>query len=71
MGVFYMAGGGGEEVWGARYAWCDTLFPPANRQCYTVTVTDPLAPTAGLASRLLLAAGLIALLWLAVAWALL
>jgi hypothetical protein len=34
-------------------------------------VIDPLAPTAGLASRLLLAAGLIGLLWLAVAWALL
>jgi hypothetical protein len=31
---------------------------------------DPLAPTAGLGSRLLLAGGLIACIWLAVAWAL-
>lgn len=33
-------------------------------------MTDPLTPTAGASARLLLAAGLIALLWLVVAWAL-
>ncbi len=31
--------------------------------------SDPLAPTSGLGARLVLAGGLIALLWLAVAWA--
>jgi len=33
-------------------------------------MTDPLAPTAGLAARLTLVAALIAVLWLGVAWAL-
>jgi hypothetical protein len=31
---------------------------------------DPLAPTAGIAARLTLAAALLAVLWLVVAWAL-
>jgi hypothetical protein len=31
---------------------------------------DPLSPTAGAASRLFLAAGVLALVWLAVVWAL-
>jgi hypothetical protein len=34
-------------------------------------MTDPLAPTSGLVARLLLAAGLCAVIWACVAWALL
>ena len=33
-------------------------------------LSDPLAPTAGLAARLVLAAGVMVVIWLAVAWAL-
>ena len=39
-------------------------------QRYTVTMTDPLSPTAGAAARLVLAAMVLTLLWLAVLWAL-
>ena len=39
-------------------------------QCYTVTMIDPLSPTAGAAARLVLAAAMLTLLWLAVLWAL-
>jgi hypothetical protein len=39
-------------------------------QCYTVTMIDPLSPTAGAAARLLLAAMLLAMVWAAVVWAL-
>jgi hypothetical protein len=33
-------------------------------------MTDPLAPTAGIGARLLLAGALVAVVWLAVGWAL-
>jgi hypothetical protein len=39
-------------------------------QRYTVTMIDPLSPTAGAGARLLLAASVLAVLWLAVLWAL-
>jgi hypothetical protein len=39
-------------------------------QRYTVTMTDPLSPTAGAVARLSLAASVLAALWLAVMWAL-
>jgi hypothetical protein len=39
-------------------------------QRYTVTMTDPLSPTAGATARLFLAASVLTLLWLAVLWAL-
>ena len=39
-------------------------------QCYKVTMLDPLNPTAGLFPRLAQAGGLVAVVWLAVAWAL-
>lgn len=45
------------------------LFPRGPAQCYTITMLDPLAPTAGIGARLLLAAGAVACIWLAVAWA--
>jgi hypothetical protein len=34
-------------------------------------MVDPLTPTAGLGARLLLASGLVAAIWLVVAWAIL
>jgi hypothetical protein len=46
------------------------LFPLREEQCYKITMIDPLAPTAGLGARLLLAGGVIALMWLIVGWAL-
>jgi len=45
------------------------LFPRGPVQCYIITMLDPLAPTAGIGARLLLAAGAVACMWLAVAWA--
>jgi hypothetical protein len=39
-------------------------------QRYTITMTDPLSPTAGAVARLLLATLVLAVLWLAVLWAL-
>jgi hypothetical protein len=39
-------------------------------QCYKVTMIDPLAPTAGVGARLILAAVLVVCVWLTVAWAL-
>ena len=44
-------------------------FSPAELECYKVTMLDPLSPTGALGARLLLAASLLAALWLVVAWA--
>ena len=38
-------------------------------QRYKVTMIDPLAPTASAAARLILAGAKLAVIWLAVAWA--
>lgn len=45
------------------------LFSPAELECYKVTMFDPLSPTGPLGARLLLAAALLAGLWLVVIWA--
>lgn len=45
------------------------LFPLADLECYTITVIDPLSPTAGAPARLILAAAVLAAVWLAVYWA--
>ncbi len=50
----------------------DTLtspFPIRALECYIVTMTNPLSPTAGALSRLMLASVVLAVVWLAVAWA--
>ena len=46
------------------------LFPRRERQCYKITMTDPLAPTAGLGIRLALAATVLVAVWLTALWAL-
>lgn len=38
-------------------------------ECYTVTMINPLSPTAGAGSRLLLAAAVLAGVWLVAVWA--
>ena len=45
-------------------------FPTAECNVMKVTMLHPLAPTAGVASRLAVAGALLAAVWLAVAWAL-
>jgi len=53
----------------------DALFPTQVLQCYIVTMVNPwsphpLSPTAGTGSRLILAAAVLGMVWLAVIWAL-
>ena len=44
-------------------------MPPVVVLCYTITMTDPLAPTTGASARLILAGAMVAIVWLGVAWA--
>ena len=44
-------------------------FAVAVLECYTVTMSNPLSPTASAGARLILAAALLAAVWLSVLWA--
>jgi len=53
----------------AHIPFSPSPFSLAQLECYKVTMLDPLSPTGALGTRLLLAAALLAGLWLVVAWA--
>ena len=47
-----------------------TEFAPHELECYTVTMANPLSPTASAVSRLILAGVVLGMMWLTVFWAL-
>lgn len=64
-----IAGGAYGNPTPPRRPWKDP-FPIRELECYTITMTNPLSPTSGVAARLVLVAAVLSLVWLAVMWAL-